>query len=134
MSTIDDGLRVGIQNEITAQVTDADTAVAMQSGDLPVLSTIAMAGLMERAAYQSVLPFLPPGCRTVGTALDIEHLSASPVGIGIRVQSELVGIDGKKLVFHVEAHDAAGLIGRGRHMRYIIQQDRFIEKANQKLI
>lgn len=126
-------LQTGICGEATAQVTDTNTAIAMDSGDLPVLSTVAMLGLMEKAAYQSVVPYLSAGCHTVGIALDVRHLSASPLGADIRAQSELIEIDGKRLIFSVNAYDNAGLIGTGTHQRFIVERDPFLENTAKKL-
>lgn len=129
---IDPKLSVGIKGVAVTQVTEHNTAIAMDSGDLPVFSTVAMTGLMERAAYQSVVPHLPEGQHTVGTALDIKHLSASPVGADIRVESELIEVDGKRLLFSVNAYDDAGPIGSGLHQRFIVEKEPFLQRTAQK--
>lgn len=129
---IDNGLAAGIKGTVTAQSTDATTAIAMGSGDLPVLSTVFMAGLMEQAAYQSVAPYLPAGHHTVGTALDIRHLSATPVGLGLRAESELIAVDGNKLTFTVAVYDDAGPIGSGTHQRAVVEGTPFLERAWKK--
>ena len=114
-------------------VTEALTAKAMGSGELSVYATPAMIALMEETAYKSVSAELEEGAGSVGTLMNVEHVSASPVGMKITCKSELVEVDGRKLVFSVEAYDEKGLIGRGRHERFIIQNEKFQKKAEEKL-
>lgn len=123
----------GIKHTEKITVTEKDTAKVYGSGTLEVLATPAMAALMEKTAMNSVTPFLEAGQATVGTKLEIEHLSASPIGIEIQCESELVEIDRKRLVFEVTAYDEAGLIGKGKHERFIIDTARFMEKAQSKM-
>ena len=108
-------------------------ADAWGSGGLTVYATPAMTALMENTAWSSVEPFMDEGCSTVGTHLDITHRSASPVGSHITCESELVDIDGRRLVFHVTASDDAGLIGEGMHERFIINVSKFMERTEAKL-
>jgi predicted thioesterase len=88
-----------------------------------------MAALMEGAALAAVQALLPPGWSTVGTALDIKHRSATPLGLKVRAAAELLEIDGRKLVFKVDAFDEAGRIGEGTHSRFIIEDETFMAKA-----
>ena len=92
-----------------------------------------MIALMEKAAFTSVASALDEGCGTVGTLMNVKHLAASPVGAHIRAEAELTQVDGRRLVFHVAAYDDAGLIGEGEHERFIIQNEKFLAKANAKL-
>ena len=126
-------LKVGIKGEASTRVVQQNTAASYSSGALPVFATPAMIGLMEEAAHDSLLPYLEAGTGTVGLTVDIRHLSVSPVGSTIRAQSELVAIDGRKLSFTVQAFDDAGLIGEGKHDRFIIDVERFMKKAQGKL-
>lgn len=124
---------IGIKGHQEMIVTKEVTAKAMGSGVLDVFATPAMLALMEKTAFTSVADHLEEGCGTVGTKVEIEHVAASPVGMKVICDSELVAIEGRKLVFAVEAHDAQGLIGKGTHERFIVGNEKFMEKANQKL-
>lgn len=126
-------LHVGIQGTQTVVVTEAMTAQAYGSGELPVLATPQMIALMENTAYKSVAPYLEEGQGTVGTLLNVAHTAATPVGGTVTIETELVEIDRKRLVFHVKAADNAGPIGEGTHERFIITNERFLAKAQSKL-
>ncbi len=108
-------------------VTEADTAARMGSGDMAVFATPAMAALMENAAMNAVAPYLQTESATVGTAIDIAHTKASPVGAHVEATATLVAVEGRKLVFEVAASDGTGEIGRGTHTRYIVGRERFLE-------
>lgn len=125
-------LQVGTKGSSRVTVDEKNTAEAMGSGDLPVFATPAMAALMEKAAAESVAPYLEPGYTSVGTMIQIEHVSATPKGCAVRCESELVGVEGRKLRFTLAAYDGAGLIGRGTHERAIVERAKFIEKAAAK--
>ncbi len=126
-------LTVGISNEITKTVTKETTAAVLGSGLLEVYATPAMVALMEETCMRSVQAELEEGCGTVGTGLTIHHISATPVGMKVRCASKLVEVDGRKLVFDVQAFDEAGLIGQGTHERFIIENEKFFQKACKKL-
>lgn len=126
-------LQVGIIGTQTVTVTEEMTAAAFGSGELLVLATPKMIALMENTAYKSVAPCLEEGQGTVGTLLNVQHTAATPVGGTVTVETELVEIDRKRLVFHVQASDNAGLIGEGTHERFIITNERFLAKAQSKL-
>lgn len=126
-------LKIGIKNKLEEKVTNEVSAVGIKSGGLPVYATPMMVSLMERTAWSSVEEYMEEGMGTVGTYLDIKHVSASPIGSNIVCESELVEIDGRKLVFEVKAYDDAGLIGEGRHERFIIQNDKFMARTDAKL-
>ena len=127
-------LKVGIKGEQKGVVTADKTAKAMGSGELNVFATPAMIALMEKTAYRSVADCLEEGQGTVGTMMNIKHVSSTPVGLRVRATSELIAIDRRKLTFHVAAYDEAGLIGEGEHERFIIDDARFQEKADAKLL
>ena len=113
-------------------MTEQNTAKAMGSGTLDVFATPAMVALMESAAYRSVAAELEPGMGTVGTLMNVEHVSATPVGMRVTAESELTEIDGRRLVFTVKALDDAGLIGTGTHERFIVVDEKFVAKAAKK--
>ena len=125
-------LTVGIQGEKKEQVTQENTALTMKSGALKVYATPAMIALMEQAAYKSVAAELEEGKGTVGTLMNVSHISATPLGMEVTAKSELVEIDRKRLVFKVEAFDERGMIGEGTHERFVIDNEKFQEKANNK--
>lgn len=126
-------LTVGISNEIYREVTQENTAAALGSGMLEVFATPAMVAMMEETCMKSVQAELDEGCGTVGTSLTVHHVSATPVGMKIHCVSKLVEIDGRRLVFDVQAFDESGLIGQGMHERFIIENEKFLGKAGKKL-
>ena len=109
-------------------VTDNQTAQYMGSGDMPVLATPAMVALMENAAMSLVASDLPEGSTTVGTEISVSHLKASPIGAAIEAEATLTAIDGRKLTFDVEARQGETIIGKGTHVRYIVERERFMKK------
>ncbi len=125
-------LEIGIKHTETEIVTPEKTAAKVGSGALPVYATPAMIALMEKTAMNSVSDKLEVGQGTVGTLLEIKHLSASKEGSTIRCESELTEIDRRRLVFCVKAYDEAGLIGEGKHERFIVDNEKFMEKVNNK--
>ncbi len=126
-------LTLGIKGTQTETVTAEKTAAVFGSGDLPVYATPAMAALMEKTALLSVADELEDGQSTVGTALQIVHSSASPIGSRITCDSELLEIDRRRLVFSVVAYDDWGEIGRGTHERFVVDAERFLAKTAAKL-
>ncbi len=118
---------------IEKEVTELDTAKVFGSGELDVLATPKMIALMEEASYKCVADGLDEGSSTVGTYLDVKHLAATPVGMMVKVESTLDMVDGRKLVFTVKAYDEAGLIGEGKHERFVILAEKFVAKTYSKL-
>ena len=96
-------LEVGIKGTCTVTADESNSAKTMRSGTLDVFATPAMIALMEKTAWTSVAPYLEPGEGTVGIHLDISHDAPTPLGMTITCESELVEIDGRKLVFSVSA-------------------------------
>lgn len=125
-------LNVGLKGRQTEIVTMDKTAEAMGSGGLQVYATPAMIALMEKTAMLSVEKELEEGCGTVGTKLEIEHVAATAPGKEITCESELIEIDRRRLVFTVTAYDNAGVIGKGKHERFIIDCAKFMEKVASK--
>lgn len=126
-------LKAGIKGNKEMIVTKELCADAWGSGGLQVYATPAMIALMENTAWASVEPCMEEGMSTVGTKLDVSHLSASPVGARITCETELVEVDGRRLVFKVSASDDAGLIGEGMHERFIIKTEKFMARTEAKL-
>lgn len=127
-------LELGIKCERTMTVREEDTAISMCSGAMHVLATPVMICLMEETAFLSVNDKLESGMGTVGTDVNIKHISPTPVGMEIRCESELVGINGRALTFSVKAYDKYGLIGEGTHERFIIDEKKFQQKCDQKSV
>jgi len=125
-------LKPGMEYEIEAMVTGENSASAWGSGGLPVLATPAMIAFMEKASHLAVDNMLPSGWSTVGTEVNIKHLSATPTGMKIKARAELTGIEGRALVFKVEAHDETGKIGEGTHSRFIIEIEKFMTRTERK--
>ena len=127
-----DELRPGLTGTVEAIVTDADTAARLGSGVVPVLGTPALVGLMEGAAVQSLAGHLPPGRTSVGGRIDVHHLAPTPVGMRVRARAELSQVEGRRLVFHVEAWDEIERIGEATHERFIVDVERFVASAQAK--
>ena len=125
-------LQPGIKGKQELTISEKDTARVYGSGSLEVFGTPAMIALMEKTALTSIEPFLDEGEGSVGTALDVKHTSATPVGMKVVCESELIEVDRKRLTFRVRARDVAGAIGEGTHERFVIVNDKFMEKANAK--
>lgn len=125
-------IKEGLSFEIEQVVTAKDTAAKYGSGLVEVFATPAMIALMEKTALNVVLPYLPDGFNTVGTAVNIKHIKATPVGMEVTCKATLKAIDGRKLVFDVIAFDEDGEIGNGSHSRYIIETAKFMEKLSSK--
>lgn len=113
-------------------VTQYYTASAWGSGLMDILATPAMIALAESTCMESVQGDLEKGMTTVGTKVNIEHLSPTPLGMTVTCKSKLIEIDRRRLVFQVELFDDKGLIGKGRHERFIVDADAFQQKANAK--
>ena len=120
---------LGLRGSAETLVTESNTAAAMGSGSLPVFATPAMIALMEQAAASSALPFLEEGEDSVGTRLEVNHLAATPLGVKVRAESELLEVDRRRLRFSVRAWAGETLIGEGFHERFVIQEERFLAKA-----
>ena len=124
---------LGLTAMVETIVTAADTARALGSGSLDVLATPRLVALMEQAACVALSKELGPGQTSVGTRIAIDHTAASPVGMRITVRATIVAVQGRQITFEVTASDETGEIGRGNHCRVIVDADRFVMKANQKL-
>ena len=111
-----------------AVVTSLNSAAAMGSGDLPVFATPAMVALMENAAMNAVAPVLPQGSTTVGAEMNTTHVKPSAIGARVQATATLAAVEGRKLTFVVEASDEGGVIGKGTHVRFIVDKERFMAK------
>ena len=127
-------LETGIKGTRTVTVNEDNTAKAMGSGTLDVFATPALIALMEETCWRSVANELEEGCGTVGTLLEIKHTAPTPVGMKVTCESTLTEVDGRRLVFEVIARDAKGVVGEGKHERFVVQNEKFQMKANARLI
>ena len=126
-------ITVGMKAEVSTLVEREDTAREVGSGSLLVYATPCMVALMEGAACEAIEQALDEGKTTVGTMLNIQHLSATPVGLEVRATAEVTAVEGKVITFNVEAYDEAGQIGKGTHQRVIVPTEKFLERAYGKL-
>ena len=126
-------LEVGIKGQRETIVTKENTAAGIGSGSLEVFSTPMMILLMEESCFMSVNDILEEGFTTVGTCVNVKHLSATPLGMKVVIKSELINVDGRALTFKVEAYDEKGLIGEGIHERFIVNNEKFQAKTDSKL-
>lgn len=120
-------LSPGILGKTTIIVTEKDTATAYKSGIVAVFATPAMIGLMENTAHVSVQPYLEEGYITVGTEVNIRHIKATPLGMEVTADSELIEVESNKLKFKVTAYDEKGQIGFGTHTRYVVHAETFLK-------
>lgn len=121
-------MEIGISYTSTLTVDETNTAIALGSGDMPVLATPAMMALMENAAMNAVKECLPEGRTTVGGHIESSHIKPSPIGSKVKAKAVLEKIDGRKLYFKVTAHQGEALIGEGTHLRFIVDRERFLSK------
>ena len=126
-------IHIGDEIELMEQVVPENTAKEWGSGSLPVYATPAMILLVEKSAVKLLDGKLDEGQTSVGTNLNIAHVSATPVGGTIKCHCTLSEIDRKRLVFHIEVTDDKGRVGIGTHERFIVSEEPFMEKAAKKL-
>ena len=124
---------VGMKGEAWTEVEKEDTAQIVGSGSLLVYATPCMVALMEGAACEAIAEALQEEQTTVGIALNIEHTSATPVGLEVHAEAEVTAVDGKVITFEVKAFDEIGEIGHGTHKRVIVNAQKFLDKAYMKL-
>jgi fluoroacetyl-CoA thioesterase len=125
--------RIGLEATVERIVPHNWTVQSVNSKYPPVLSTPAMIGIMEHATAIAVEPDLPPGCITVGTRVEVDHLKAVPDGALVRAWARLVKHEGRFLVFDVEARSGDHLIGRGRVFRAIVEPEHHGAKARSRV-
>ena len=126
-------ITVGMKASVSTVSEREDTALEVGSGSLLVYATPCMVALMEGAACDAIASALKEDKTSVGTELNISHISATPVGLEVYAEAEVTQVDGNTVTFHVTAYDEAGKIGEGTHKRVIVSSQRFLDKAYSKL-
>lgn len=119
----------GLSSKVELDVTDADTAIAAGSGDVPVLGTPRIIALVEQAAVAAIQGQLPEGWTSVGVRVQVEHISPTAVGRTVRAEACLEKVEGHRFMFTVSAHDDRGLVAAGKVTRVAVDRERFLEKA-----
>ncbi len=125
-------MKIGIKGKIERYIENKDTAKVHGSGNLDVFATPAMVALIEETCWKSISDQLEANESTVGSHIDVKHLSASPVGMKVTCESELVELDRKRLVFKAKVYDERGPIGEADHERFIIDIEKFMARAERK--
>ena len=127
----DETLRTGLQATLEHRVGEADTALALGSGDLPVLGTPRLLAWAEEATCAAIAPALAPGRTSVGTRVQLDHVAASLVGADVRVTATVVYADGRLLRFEVVAAQVADdkVVGHGEVTRVVVDRDRFMSRV-----
>ncbi len=126
-------ITVGMKAEVFSFVEKEDTAKEVGSGSLLVYATPCMVALMEGAACEAIEEAMDDDKTTVGTELNIQHISATPVGMDVRAEAVVTAVEGKVITFEIHAYDESGEIGCGTHKRVIVPAQKFLEKAYNKL-
>ncbi len=121
-------LEIGLTHTSNLVVADGNIAIALGSGDMPVLATPAMMALMENAAMLAVASELEDGETTVGGHIESSHLRPTPVGTEVAATATLEKIDGRKLYFKIVARQGETIIGEGTHLRFIVNREKFLSK------
>ena len=132
-------LKPGIESQFTFRISKSKMVPALYPESLEfqampdVFATGYLVGFLEWSCIKAVNPYLDwPQEQTVGTHIDISHVAATPAGFDVTARVKLVSVDGRKLVFDVEAHDGVDLISKGRHERFVISKERFDSKMKEK--
>lgn len=123
------GISVGMKGEARMVVTDADTAVALHSGDVAVLGTPRLIALVEEATVNALRGSLEPGQSTVGIRVRVDHLQPTPVGAEVVAEASLEKIEGRRLTFTATVTDSGGLVAAGKITRVAVDVDRFMSKC-----
>lgn len=121
-------LKEGLSHTSTMEVTNEKTAAVVGSGDMPVLATPMMIALMENAAMLAVAPYLNEGDSTVGGHISTSHLAPTALGKTITAKATLTKIEGRKLHFEVEAYEGEKFLGKGTHLRFVVNKEKFLGK------
>lgn len=125
-------LRPGLEGRAGLEVEASRTALAVGSGTVPVLATPEVVAVVERAAVAALEPALDEGQTTVGSRVEIDHLAPTPLGGRVEANARLESVDGRSLEFAFEVQDDAGVVARGRHVRALVDRERFLASARKR--
>jgi len=128
-----DPIKPGLTGSASLIVADEHTAPRVGSGRVRVLATPVMINLIEAAALDAVEALLPAGHQSLGTVLDVRHIAATPVGMRVTAQVEVIAVEGRTIRFRVEARDAVELIGDGTHERVVVNVAKFDLRVQRKI-
>lgn len=120
---------VGAAAEMSVTVGEGDTAVALGSGDVPVLATPRVVALCEAATVAAIDPHLPPGWTSVGSRVELDHLRATPVGAAVVARARVVGVDGRAVRFAVELLEGGAVVASGTVTRALVDRARFLGRV-----
>ncbi|SCE92966.1 Predicted thioesterase [Micromonospora viridifaciens] len=120
----------GLTARVELTVTDADTAQALGSGDVPVLGTPRVLALAEAATVAATAIRMPSGSTTVGVRVELEHRAATVVGRTVAAMARLAKVDGRRLLFEVTVTDGDEVVAEGRVERVLVDRQRFVERAS----
>jgi len=123
-------LEPGLTATVTLVVEEADTALALRSGDVPVLGTPRVISLAEQATVEALEGVLPEGRTTVGYQVQLAHLTPTPIGGSVVAEATLEQVEGRRLTFRVSVNDARGLVAAGRITRVVVERARFLERSH----
>lgn len=122
-------LSPGLHGSVKLMVAEADTAIALHSGDVPVLGTPRVIALCEEAAILALSDLLPTGQTTVGMRVQVDHLAPTHVGSSVAAEATLERVEGRRLTFTVSVSDHCGLVAAGKVTRVIVDTAQFLDKA-----
>src|SRR3954449_489057 len=120
---------VGAVTRVQLTVTDADTAQALGSGDVPVLATPRLLALAEAATVGATASRMPPGATSVGTRIELDHKAATAIGRTVTAEARLSKADGRRLFFEIVVREGDTVVADGRIERVVVDRQRFIERA-----
>jgi fluoroacetyl-CoA thioesterase len=122
-------VKVGVHAEIEHVIELQDTAIALRTGDVPVLGTPRVVGLCEEAAVAAISPLLGPGQTSVGSRVEVAHVAPVAIGTTVRAAATLERSEGRRLVFNVSVTDACGLVAAGKVTRVVVDRELFVRNA-----
>lgn len=123
-------LQPGLAAKVVLEVGEEDTAIALRSGDVPVLATPRLIALCEEAALGAVADLVPEGHTTVGMRVQLDHLAPTGVGCKVAAEATLEKVEGRRLTFTVSATDERGLVAAGKVTRVVVEVEQFLGKCS----
>ncbi len=127
-------IEVGKKGTCSRLISENDTALKVGSGSLEVCATPVLSAVMEAAAVDALKDCLPKGTTSVGIAISLSHKAPTLVGHTVTATATLTETEGRKLTFHIEAHDEAGEVGTADHVRFLVEEEPFMGKAEKRYL